>query len=317
MNKKLFIDLGAHEGDSIDKFYAQVDDAKDYDIYSFEPHPIAFEKLNEHIKLRGYKNVTAVNKAAGTHNIILNLFAARMYEGRGSTLLRNKTTSKIDYENPIDVECIDFCNYLKYQRLCYDYIILKMNVEGSEYDIIRTLLNNHCVGLIDHYCVYFHQNRFADCKHVRFSIIEEAFIREVKRLNIPLRINHHTFGVDDRPEILWVCELPGWAYDKIATELSLKLPKYRHTKIYLNISKGYRSANAMGKAADIVVCFYPPYMEFFDDKSKIILRLDGNRAFECYEKNPKHRKHKTVELESVPVGDEKASPAQVQNNSHS
>lgn len=309
MNKKLFIDLGAHKGDSIDKFYDQVEDASDYDIYSFEPHPVAFKKLTKHIKLRGYKNIVTVNKAAGVDTCISNLFPAPIYDGRGSTLLRNKITSEINYDSPVDVECFNFCGWLSYITTKYNYVVLKMNIEGSEYPIIKEMLKNKLIGVIDHYCVYFHQNRFADCNRVAFSIIEEAFIREIKRLGIPLRINHHNFGKDDRPEVVWVCETPGWAYDKIADELISRLPRFRHTKLFLNISKGYRSARSIGRAADLVVCFYPPYMEYFDNKNTMILRLDGNRAFEIYEKNPKYREGETLELESINVGDEKTSSA--------
>jgi len=310
MNKKLFIDLGAHEGDSIEKFYNQVPDADKYDIISFEANPTAFNKLCHNVEQAGYRNVTTVNMAVGIHTGMTNLFLTELYEGRGNTTLHGKITSKVDYDNPIEIRCIDFCEWFKTTKR-YDHIILKMNIEGSEYPILREMLKRKMIGMIDHYCVYFHQSRFDESRSVVSAIIEEAFIREVKRLEIPTYINHHTFNRDDRLEIVWVCEFPGWAYDKIATELSSKLPKFRHTKIYLNLSKGYRGARSIGRMADLIVCFYPPYMQFFDNKNKTILRLDGNRAFEIYEKNPKHRKLKIVELESVDVGDAKASSNQI------
>jgi len=280
MSKKLFIDLGAYNGDSIDIFYSQVEDASEYDIIAFEPNPNVIKILKKHVTQRGYKNVIVVEAATGTHFGTTELFTALAYDGRGSTLLHGKITGRVDYDNPVIVKCINFCDWLTKRTDHYNHIILKANIEGSEYLILKEMLKRKMIGMIDRYCVCFHQNRFGENKGIVSTVIEESFIKEVKRLRIPLCINHYDFCADNRPEILWVCDTPGWAYDKIATEFSVRLPQFRHTKLYISTSKGFRGAVGMGRAADLIVCFYPPYMQLFTNLNKMIIRLDGNRAFE-------------------------------------
>lgn len=312
-NKKLFIDLGAHNGDSIDKFYAQVSDANEYDIIAFEPNPIMFEILNHSIVSHNYKNVTTINMAAGTFTGVTELFVASMQKSDGSTLLYDKITGKVDYENPVGIKCIDFCDWLYQVESKYDYIILKTNIEGSEYPIMDELLKRDMVGKIDYYCIYFHSSQFEEHKRGDFMMIENRFIKEARRLGVTLCVNRHSFNEDNRQEILWVCDQPGWAYDKITIELSNKLSSFKHTKLFLCGPGGFRNIRGMAKAANLVVCLFPSYLPLFENLDNVMLRLDGFRAFE-YAHDTICNEPQKVELESGTTGIKEAAPVKVQNS---
>jgi len=85
----------------------------------------------------------------------------------------------------------------------------------------------------------------------------------------------------DRPEIVWMCDTKGWAYDKIAAELSGRLPSFRHTKLHINeVDRKDKHYKLVIKRADLIVCLFPPWMKLLDDLSNVMIRLDGFRAFD-------------------------------------
>ena len=93
--------------------------------------------------------------------------------------------------------------------------------------------------------------------------------------------------IEGKPLVVWVCDVPGWAYDKITNELSSRLPEFHHITFFVGgCGKTMRvRAKKVEKLADIIICFYPPWIQLFDDLSKVVVRLDGNRAFERYAKD--------------------------------
>ena len=59
--KKLLLDIGAHVGETVHRFYRERPDAGQFDIYCFEPDPAAFKLLCANV---GHiPNVACVNKA--------------------------------------------------------------------------------------------------------------------------------------------------------------------------------------------------------------------------------------------------------------
>ena len=65
-----------------------------------------------------------------------------------------------DLQEVREIESINFVEYLKNQRKDgYDYIVVKMDIEGMEYRIINKLWENYCKlneNLIDYLIIEFH-----------------------------------------------------------------------------------------------------------------------------------------------------------------
>jgi FkbM family methyltransferase len=60
----------------------------------------------------------------------------------GSSLLTTKVSRKrLDYENPIKVVCIDFAEWLSANIPPESYVVLKLDIEGAEYDVVPHLIN--------------------------------------------------------------------------------------------------------------------------------------------------------------------------------
>lgn len=77
--------------------------------------------------------------------------------------------------------------------------------------------------------------------------------------------------------IVWVLDVKNWAFDKIATELSKRLPRFNHRK-YFFVTRCLDD-NPPINEDDILVLMSPAAMRFFNRRKNVMIRLDGFRAF--------------------------------------
>jgi FkbM family methyltransferase len=138
--RKVFLDIGGHLGETVRRFYREVEDARHWEIHTFEPHPECFKALKAN--LSRMKNVTLHQK--GVHsgcNGPQPLFPGEVNSGEGSTFLRGKQTGGVRYDDRIDVPVLPMCHVRDRIKLQEgDYNVLKMNIEGSEYMIMNELI---------------------------------------------------------------------------------------------------------------------------------------------------------------------------------
>ena len=147
--RKIFIDTGAYNGDSIEIFLRDVSDAKEYEIFAFEPNPQCWpdERL---------KACTLIKKAVWIKDGWVDFY---IDNENGSTILKDKVTGDIDYENPIKVACVDLSKWIKKNFDKDDRIILKMDIEGAEYQILYKMLKDKTTEYLNELWVEFHPNK--------------------------------------------------------------------------------------------------------------------------------------------------------------
>ena len=63
-----------------------------------------------------------------------------------------------------EVEAIDFSKWLSENIKPDDYVVMKMDIEGAEYDVLERMIRDETYKLIDKYYVEFHEWCFADTK---------------------------------------------------------------------------------------------------------------------------------------------------------
>jgi len=127
------IDLGANEG-----FYTLK--AKELSpkskIISVEPNPYAFRTLKSNVKYNRLKNVITVNKAVTSKNGKITFEIVKGKSTVGSTKVYEKYRIAYEIEkiriNSITLECL--CKKFKIDKID----LLKMDVEGSELDILKS-----------------------------------------------------------------------------------------------------------------------------------------------------------------------------------
>lgn len=197
----LFIDCGTNLGQGLNYFnkkYGLFNNEKWY-IYTFEANP--------HIDLKSMfsdvNNLEKIHKALWINNNELK-FTSRgknsegmrkkhgegKFQGGGShiTDLRivNQTPKHVETDETV-VGCIDFNSFLILQKDKYEKIIVKMDIEGAEFDIIDHLIANNSLSLIDELYIETH-GRFKTDNMGEVRIIENELIDKCKK---HVKLVHH------------------------------------------------------------------------------------------------------------------------------
>jgi FkbM family methyltransferase len=155
--KKIFLDCGSHSGESVNKFRSIKLDSSEYEIHMFEPNPILFDKINNN---SNYNNCIKNNVCVSNKNGKFKLWGCtKNILSVGSTLERSKANfDNISNDDFIECDTIDLIEYIKNKFDKNDYIILKLDVEGSEYDILEKMLDTNVIDYINElHCEFHHQ----------------------------------------------------------------------------------------------------------------------------------------------------------------
>jgi len=165
--KNIFLDCGTHLCGGLYEFYnnGTIDDT--FEIHTFEPNPACY--ASERIKSFPL-NVTLHEKAVWIKDgyILFNQENHKV-SGSGSP---SDNVSDIDgwgssingigfdhpgYFKPISVESIDFSKFIN-DLPDNSNIICKMDIEGSEFMVLRKLISDESIKKINKIYVEFHQH---------------------------------------------------------------------------------------------------------------------------------------------------------------
>jgi FkbM family methyltransferase len=150
---KIFIDLGAFDGDTIK--LAQRKYRKLGKVYAFEPLKENFDKLRK--RFDGSRNIFLINAAANTSEGEGKLYLGKDWGATGGSLCDNKSTCYKDrFEN---VKMIDFSAYVLKNFENSDEKILKIDIEGKEYDLLEKMIEDGSLQCIDELFCEWHFDR--------------------------------------------------------------------------------------------------------------------------------------------------------------
>lgn len=136
--ESIVFDVGGFEGHYSKKIY----DNYGCNIFIFEPHPLFYKKITNNFK--GVSKVKLFNFGLSNRDLETNISD----NGVGSSVIddiKNGTKVKIrnitDFINESGIKSID---------------LIKLNIEGSEYEVLDELLNNKLIRIIDNLLIQFH-----------------------------------------------------------------------------------------------------------------------------------------------------------------
>lgn len=89
----------------------------------------------------------------------------------GSTLIASKTTGKVDRDNPITVRCINFSRWMQDNLRSSDYVILKLDIEGAEYDVLQRMLDDGSISIVKKLYIEFHQKKIGLPKQAHDQLV--------------------------------------------------------------------------------------------------------------------------------------------------
>ena len=171
--RKVFVDLGGHIGETVRRFYREVPDAPDWDIFTFEPMPEALRKNVGFIP-----NVNIIDAVAATETGEVPFYTGEINDGEGSTTIEGKKTGRLTGETK--VRSIDFAKWLGDTTDESDYIVVKMNIEGGEYPLMKQLSANGVMKRVDQFYIDTHSHKFPDEQAREFEAIAKEFISKAK-----------------------------------------------------------------------------------------------------------------------------------------
>lgn len=157
--RKVFIDGGANVGQSIEAFCNHYPNAEEFEIHSFEASqsPNVLDPLNTIVGAfrDKVKSIDVHNKAIWIHDGEVTFcdsgnessFVWPVDTSKSTIAGSNKYCEK-DQKN-VNVECVDISSWIKSNFSKEDHIVLKLDIEGGEYDVIPKMLEAGALEYVD------------------------------------------------------------------------------------------------------------------------------------------------------------------------
>jgi len=148
---KIYIDLGAYRGGTINAFRKRF---SDFEIYAFECNP-TLNNIDYGI------DVTTIRKASWIYDGVLDFYISKEHPStvQGATILKHKKTGNLDITHPVEVRCLDFSNWLLTNFMVEDYIVVKINIEGAEYDLLDKCFVDGSINFINEIYIEWHAEK--------------------------------------------------------------------------------------------------------------------------------------------------------------
>jgi FkbM family methyltransferase len=193
MVRKILIDCGTHFGQGLEEFITKFNVDSTWIVHSFEANPVTFAKLESGdvpSRYAGRKRLDYVqyhHSAVSTKNSSLELNIETHPDedfndtGQGTSTvsldkwLPHNGGTRCFYMKHCTVPCFDFSEFLIQNFTKDDHIVIKMDIEGAEYDVLEDMIRRDVISWIHHIAIEFHAQHFtnkAEMLHREEKILE-------------------------------------------------------------------------------------------------------------------------------------------------
>lgn len=156
-------------------------------VYAFEPDPVAFARLKK--RCAALPNVTLIPKAVGTAAGAATLYRLKDFatdpeeKSQSSSLLDFKPN--IDPASGIAVELVDLVAFIK--ALDRPVSILKVDIEGAEFDLLQALIEAGCMDRIGAAFVETHDHKIPGLEAAGRRLRDTIAARGLTSINLDWR----------------------------------------------------------------------------------------------------------------------------------
>jgi FkbM family methyltransferase len=178
-NDQIAIDCGANIG----KFTVEMAQSEST-VYAFEPNSFAYKELVKNTNQ--FNNVVCFQKAVGVNNNHVKLYmhenakSNKIKWSTGSSLLSHKgNVNEEEYEL---VECIDFIEFL--EKTDKYIALIKIDIEGSEIDILNQLIDKDIYKKIGQIFVEVHDNKMPELAIPTNNLREKIIHKKILNINL-------------------------------------------------------------------------------------------------------------------------------------
>lgn len=144
MPRRAFIDCGAFDGDTEKLFLSKYPNAESYERFCFEPDP--------RVECPGHFD----RRAAWVYDGQTALYLG---DPQSSSVFACKSSGGVDPHNCVSVPCINLAAWMLNKFIGYDHVVLKLDIEGAEYPVVRHLCDTGAMALVHELYVEWHYDR--------------------------------------------------------------------------------------------------------------------------------------------------------------
>jgi len=157
--KKIFIDGGARIGETIEILLDPREELKGCDVYFFECNDNHYDTLINIKETNKNYNFIVRTEALWDKEDTMNFYMSVDQWGDLGCTLDSTKREKLDLDNPKQVKTIRFSDFLN-QFSDDDYIIVKLDIEGAEYNVVSDLLSSGAINKVNEIYIEWHDNFF-------------------------------------------------------------------------------------------------------------------------------------------------------------
>ena len=193
---KIFFDCGTHYGEGLRQFSDMFQMNEEWKIHTFEANPVTYEVFKNRRLPHLGNNIQAYNYAVTTYDGEIDMYIESpdteiRDTGQGSSIVSKDKWNPQDgilkfKEELVPVPCIDLSKFLELHTSEDDFIVMKLDVEGAEYDILDKMLEDMTLHRISHLFVEFHAKYFTNLQEMQLR--EFNLVQRIQREGINL---HH------------------------------------------------------------------------------------------------------------------------------
>jgi FkbM family methyltransferase len=186
----LFLDCGSNIGQGFE-FFRKYYPNELYDYVLFEPNPYCFQLLQEKYSGLSVDGVQLRNVAVGIHNGEINFYGLEDAKGGiysvGGTVLPEHNSKMYSDSNSasLRVASMNFSEFLidVFNKNHYQFIILKLDIEGGEYSVLDSLVSNNLISKLESIYVEFHSQYMSNKFAKEYEDKENEFFKFSKRIS--------------------------------------------------------------------------------------------------------------------------------------
>jgi FkbM family methyltransferase len=185
--KGLFLDCGSNVGQGFE-FFRRYYPNKLYDYVLFEPNPYCFEVLKGKYAAQEIVGVHLKNVAVGIEDTNVDFYGIEdekggIYSVGGSVLPEhNSKIYTIPNRASLQVVSINFGDFLLdiLKKNSYPFVILKLDIEGGEYQVLDSLLAKDLICRFESIYVEFHSQYMDDDNRQIYRAKEKFYFQYVR-----------------------------------------------------------------------------------------------------------------------------------------
>jgi FkbM family methyltransferase len=192
--RKIFLDCGANRGQSI--VGAKKQFGSDTEVYSFEAVTVLYNKLVE--KWANNPTVHLFNTAVWDKNDKVKIYISTEWSD-ASTLYLDKFDRKVDKDLYNEVDSIDLSEFIKDNFTPEDYIILKLDIEGAEYDVLYHLAQTGVLEYVNELWGEWHLDKFPIEYIIQnLGYKQDLIFEKLSELKLPFKEWHVHLDEDEK-----------------------------------------------------------------------------------------------------------------------